>query len=249
MTRLAAERTTHLTQPEIAAEALRQFDVGPTEPSIRSLAAALRVAPTAIYHHFPAQAAIFQAAVELVWNEATMEMIRLVPHPFSSDPIEVLEAAGLATRRAWLAHHRLSRYMAATPEGNQFTSNALGLLGSVFERLGLEGEAAAEAFHSYATFMIGAVLYAAANKTANEQLAAEGRDRRGRFRTAPTELAASHSSERTRLSLDNVTDVAIVDPQRDEELFMTGLRRLIASLTAGGGRPPTAVDLQGRAPH
>jgi AcrR family transcriptional regulator len=236
MPRLAAERTTHLTPAEIAAEALRQFDAGPTEPSIRSLAAALRVAPAAIYHHFPSQAAIFQAAVEMVWNKAGAELQRLVPDPRGADPAEVLVVAGVATRRAWLAHHRLSPYMAATPEGNQFTTNALGLMARVFEGLGLTGEQAAASFHAYATFMIGAVLYAAANRTANEQLASDRRDRLGK---------------QARLSLANVMEVSIADPARDEELFVQGLRRLVESLTAGGHRKRSTkrVTLKGRGPR
>lgn len=235
MPRLAADRSTHLTPTEIAAEAMRQFDAGPGEPSIRSLAAALRVAPAAIYHHFPSQAAIFQAAVEMVWNEASAELLRLAPHPLSADPVEVLVAAGVATRRTWLAHHRLSRYMAATPEGNQFTTNALGLMARVFEGIGLTGEQAAKSFHAYATFMIGAVLYAAANRTANEQLASERRDRLGK---------------QARLSLDNVMEVSIADPTRDEELFVQGLRRLVESLTAGQRtRSMKRATLKGRGPR
>jgi hypothetical protein len=39
MTRLPTDRDTHLTPGEITAEALRQFDNGEAEPSIRGLAA------------------------------------------------------------------------------------------------------------------------------------------------------------------------------------------------------------------
>ena len=77
MTRLAHDRDTHLTPPEIAAEALRQCEENRSEPSIRSLASALRVAPTAIYHHFPSRALIVRAALELVWAEAMDEAFTL----------------------------------------------------------------------------------------------------------------------------------------------------------------------------
>src|SRR5436190_19053151 len=143
MTRLAADRDTHLTPAEIAQEALRQFDEREREPSIRSLAAELRVAPTAIYHHFHSQAAIYQAVVELVWAEATKELLRLVPKPLDAEPDDVLVAAGVAIRRVWLGHHRVARYMAATPEANEFVTSSLGLMAILFERLGLEGEDAA----------------------------------------------------------------------------------------------------------
>jgi AcrR family transcriptional regulator len=232
MTRLGLKRDTHLTPSEIGREALRQFDEQTTEPSTRSLASALRVAPSAIYHHFPSRAAVFQAAVELVWAEATSELLQLVPRPMEADAEEVLVAAGIATRRAWLHHHRLVPYMAATPEANQVISDALGLMAVVFERLGLRGERAASAFHTYASFMLGAVLFAAERKLANEKLELEknGGDGNGRFRSEPIPAAAERSSEETRISIDDVMDVSIVDPARDEELFAEGLRRLVLSV-------------------
>jgi AcrR family transcriptional regulator len=42
------------------------------------LASALGVAPTAIYHHFPSRSAIVDAALGLVWTEASQEGYRLV---------------------------------------------------------------------------------------------------------------------------------------------------------------------------
>jgi TetR/AcrR family transcriptional regulator, tetracycline repressor protein len=208
MTRLAANRDTHLTPAEIATEALGQFDAGAAEPSIRSLAAALRVAPSAIYHHYGSRAAIVQAAVELVWAESATEFLRLVPQPYETEAEEALVAAGIATRRAWLAHYRLAPYMAATPQASEPITNALTLLASLFERLGLEGEHAATAFHTYSSFMIGAVLFAAARRGANEELGERSENGGyGRF--------------------DEVMLVSVADPARDEELFAEGLRRLI----------------------
>ena len=261
MPRLAADRTTHLTPQEIATEALRQFDAGPNEPSIRSLAAALGVAPAAIYHHYASQAAIWQKACEMVWAEASVETLKIVPHPFRSDPVDVLVAAGLGTRRAWMRHHRLAPYMAANPESNPVAAEALGLLASVFEAMGMTSKEAGEAFHSYASFMVGAVLFAAANRTANEQLASAERLRRGRYRSVPTERTATHASEAARAEVDAMMELALVDPQRDEDLFVSGLRRLIVSLAAdrgGSGKPKPkrartahakSVTLRGRAPQ
>jgi AcrR family transcriptional regulator len=231
VTRLAANRDTPLTAEEIAAEALRQFDERPTDPSIRSLAGSLNVAPAAIYHHFPSRAAIFQAAVELVWREATVEFLALVPEPLEADPADVLVMVGIATRRAWLAHPRVAPYMAATPEANEFTDNSLELMGAVFERLGLQGEHAAAAFHSYATYMLGGILFAAARKAANEQLArppAHGASGR-RFHSQPGPEMEQVASRETRLSLDRVMELSSLDPHGDEELFGQGLRRLIES--------------------
>jgi AcrR family transcriptional regulator len=231
MTRLAAKRDTHLTPAEIAAEALRQFDAGGDEPSIRSLASALKVAPSAIYHHYGSRADIVHAAVALVWDQATSTLLELEPMPFDAEPAEVLVAAGVATRRAWLEHYRLAPYMAATPESNEFVTNALGLLANVLERMGLKGERAAAALHTYSSFMIGAVLFAAARCAANEQLETGKRNGRSieRFMGRKS-TAGGGSSEGTRSSIAEVMAISVTDPERDEKLFAEGLRRLVASL-------------------
>jgi AcrR family transcriptional regulator len=214
MTRLPKERDTHLSADEIVAEALRQFDQSESEPSIRSLAVALKVAPSAIYHHFPSRAAIIESAVERVWSEA--------------DPAKVLVATGIASRRAWLAHYRLAPYLAASPQMNDFTRDALGLMSNLFERLGLEGEQIGIAFHSYGSFMIGSVLFTASRKVANEELAKH--DAENGAGSTPTPGAPSRSTEQTRSSIGNVVAASAADPARDEELFAMGLRRLVASL-------------------
>jgi AcrR family transcriptional regulator len=229
MTRLAAKRDTHLSRAEIAAEALRQFDAGGDEPSIRSLASALKVAPSAIYHHYASRSDIVHAAVGLVWDQATTELLELVPMPFDADPAEVLVASGIATRRAWLAHYRLAPYMAATPESNEFVTNALALLAKVLERMGLEGERAAAALHTFSSFMIGAVLFAAARCAANEQLEANGNGRSRQSFDAKSGSVAN-ASEGTRASIAEVMEMSVTDPKRDEKLFAEGLERLVASL-------------------
>ena len=229
MTRLAAKRDTHLSRAEIAAEALRQFDAGGDEPSIRSLASALKVAPSAIYHHYASRSDIVHAAVALVWDQATTELLELVPMPFDADPAEVLVASGIATRRAWLAHYRLAPYMAATPESNEFVTNALGLLANVLERMGLEGERAAAALHTFSSFMIGAVLFAAARCAANDQLEANGNGRSRQSFDAKSSSVAN-ASEGTRASIAEVMEMSVTDPKRDEKLFAEGLERLVASV-------------------
>jgi AcrR family transcriptional regulator len=222
MARIAADRDTHLTRAEIAQEAMRQFDAEGSEPSIRSLAAELRVAPTAVYYHFPSQAAIYQAVVELVWGEATRNLLELVPRPLEADPVDVLVASGLATRRAWVEHYAVAPYMAATPEANEFMSNALGLMASLFERLGLEGEEAAKAFHFYGSYMIGATLFAAARKESNARLDA-GDDGAQVHRP----YMRGRPRRRKGLTIDDIADLSAVNPQRDEELFEEELRQLV----------------------
>lgn len=223
MARIAAERKTHLTRAEIAEEALRQFDARAREPSIRSLAAELRVAPAAIYYHFDSQAAIYQAVVELVWGKATTYLFELVPRPLEADPVDVLVASGVATRRAWVDHYAVARYMTATPEANEFMSNSLGLMASLFERLGLEGEDAARAFHFYGSFLIGATLFAASRKEANARLGANG-DGPQAHRAY---MRARRSGRRKGLSIDDIADLSVVDPERDGKLFEEEVRQMV----------------------
>lgn len=235
MARIAADRDTHLTRAEIAQEALRQFDERRKEPSIRSLAAELHVAPTAVYYHFASQAAIYQAVVELVWGEATGYLLELVPRPLDADPVDVLVASGIATRRAWVEHFAVAPYMAATPEANEFMSNALGLMANLFERLGLEDDEAAKAFHFYGSFLIGATLFAAQRNEANVRLDTNG--------DGPHEHRAYMKDQRRRrrkgLSIDDIADLSVVDPKRDEQLFEEELRRLVESFDRRRGAGST----------
>lgn len=231
MARMAVDRDTHLTRAEIAATALRQFDTQLKVPTLRGLAADLKVAPPAIYHHYSSQAEVFQAVVELVWAEAVARTLELVADPDAADPVDVLVATGVGTRRAWLAHHRVARYLAASPEANAFITQAMGLMANVFERLGLSGDDAAACFHSYSSFMIGAVLLAADRESANEEL---------RHRGAATGFEAHYSTadqrrstETTRRALDAVMEISLTDPARDEDLFAAGLRRLVEGFQAG----------------
>jgi AcrR family transcriptional regulator len=216
MARIAKGRDRVLTREEIAAETLRQFDTGAEPPSIRALAAALGVAPSAIYHHFESQAAIVQAATELVWEEATRDFFAAFPDPYSEDPAEVLVAAGITTRRAFGRHYRIAPFIAASAETTGFMTEVLGVLAVVFERLGLQGEDASVSFHTYASFTIGAVLFAATRRVANEKLGIAGKRRQQRSAGGP---------------LDDAIDIPATDPARDEELFAAGLRRLIESFT------------------
>jgi AcrR family transcriptional regulator len=154
---------------------LREFDESADAPSIRALASALGVAPSAIYHHYESQAAIVQAATELVWEEATRDFLAVVPDPYNADPVEVLVTAGIATRRAFGRHYRIAPFLAASPETTEFMAELLGMLAGVFERLGLRDADARVAFHTYTSFTIGSVLFAATRRVANEKLGIAGK--------------------------------------------------------------------------
>ena len=230
MTRMARGRDTHLDPAEIAAETLRQFDAGAGDPSIRQLARSLGVAPSAIYHHFASRADIIAAALDLVWQEIAVELVQAIPDPYSEDPVEVLVVSGLATRRAFVRHYRIAQFMAATPQADDVRANTLALTANVLERMGIAGDDAAVPFHAYASFTLGASLFAATRRMANEELA---RDDEApaveRFRSLPHPALATRSQERTRAALDEMMDLSSVDPDRDERLFELGLRRLIAT--------------------
>lgn len=215
MTRLAAGRKTHLTREEIAATALRQLDGG-GEATIRGLAGELNVGPSAIYHHFESRSAVIDAALGLVWAEANEEGLRLIEGRLD-DPEEILIVAALATRRAFGRHHRIAPYIAATPEANDQLAANLGLLAVGFEGLGLHGEAAGRAFHAYGSFTIGSTLVLAARLN----LAAPPRPRSG--------SGKEPEPADTRAALEAMVDLSYSDPERDEELFVDGLRRLIES--------------------
>ena len=235
MARIAKGRDRVLTREEIAAETLRQFDESAEAPSIRALASALGVAPSAIYHHYESQAAIVQAATELVWEEAARDFAGEIPDPFADDPAEVLVAAGIACRRAFGRHYRIAPFIAASPETTGFMTEVLGVLAAVFERLGLQGEDANVSFYTYASFVIGAVLFAATRRVANEKLGIAGKG--GTQRTAGSGERGSRPPHRP--ALDDAIDIPATDPARDEELFAGGLRRLIQSFPSAhaGGAP------------
>ena len=224
MTRLAAGRDTHLVPAEIAAEALRQFDAG-TEPSIRGLAAGLKVKPSAIYHHFASRDAIVEAAVDLVWAEVTTEFAGLQEHPLEAPPVDMLVAAGIATRRVWGRHHRIAPYMAGVPDTTELQSATLALVGNALERMGLDGEEAGAAFHAYSSFTAGASMFAALRRIATED--AGDRHPTGRYHSLDTPAAQFLASPEVRAQLDAMVDLSAADPDRDEELFAAGLRRLL----------------------
>jgi AcrR family transcriptional regulator len=226
VTRLAAGRTTHLEREEIALETLRLFDQG-KDPSIRQLAAALNVTPSAIYHHYDSRAEIVQAAVELVWVEILAETATKIGNPLEADPIEALVTVGLYARRAFLRHHKITPYMAAIPRSGELSAGGIALFANVFERLGLVGDDAGDAFHYYASYCFGTALYAASRLNASEALGPNdlGHEQLEEFRREAG--VDGTSKEETRAALDSILDLSEMDPQRDEELFLLGVRQIL----------------------
>ncbi len=62
-------------------------------------------------------------------------------------------------------------------------ANVIALVASLLERIGLRGEQAAGAFHTYATFTFGTIIFAATRQIAHEELGGEAGD--GSFASAP----------------------------------------------------------------
>jgi AcrR family transcriptional regulator len=235
VSRLPRRRKTNLTPAEIVAEAVRQYDASPSPPTIRSIAAELQVAPSAIYHHFPSRAALVRESVEAVWGESVGELLSLVPEPLEAEPEVVLVAAGVATRRVWCRHYRLAPYLAATPPETHFLKRSVALMGNLFRRLIEDPDEAAAAFHSYAAFMIGSVLFTATRLLTDEQLALEA-GKRGEANAPELATAAGPGEpeeEAIHAALDRLVTLTESDPAGDEELFVRGLRRLVRSLTHG----------------
>ena len=232
MPRLATGRDRYLTPEEIAGITLAQFDHGARQPSIRRLAAELGVSPTAIYHHFPAQSQIIGAAVDLVWNESEEELFRLLPNPFDPDidPVEVVVASGVATRRAFMRHFRLAPFAAATPLVTSRMETNIEFLAYVFGRMGLTGDDAGRAFHAFSSYVLGTVIFAATRAVANEQL---GPSPTGEVAAADASPGEAHSKRgpqgERRQAMEDMVDLSVRDPDRDEELFADGLRRLMNS--------------------
>ena len=93
----------------------------------------------------------------------------------------------------------------------------------------LSGEEAAHAFHSYGSFAIGSTLVLAARLNLGTPTAVSA---------APAPTVGEGPREATRRALEAMMDVSCADPERDEQLFLDGLRRLIASFTPRGDGAP-----------
>jgi len=232
MARLADNRDSPLTAPEIATEALRQFDGDGPEPSIRLLARALDVTPSAIYHHYGSHAEIVQGAIDLIWQEAAADTLATIPDPFTADPREVLFTAGIATRRAFGHHPRAAQHVAADWTPSDSLTAVLALMVNVLERLGLSGPRFEEVFHGYASFVLGNVLFAAARNNAWT--------RRPESQSLPydpnyDEDAKARASEDGRRRINAIMSLSAVDPERDEQLYARALEQLLDGLLSPGG--------------
>ncbi|HEX4219533.1 MAG TPA: TetR/AcrR family transcriptional regulator [Acidimicrobiales bacterium] len=245
VTRLGLHRDTHLTRVEIAAEALRCFDESATAPSIRHLATVLRVTPSAIYHHYLSRADIIQAAVDLVWDEAIARFLEAVPDPFAADPVEVIVTAAIVTRGTFTAHYQMAPFITVTRQSSAPLSAILALMSDVFERMGMDQDEAAAAFHIYASFTIGSVLFAATRRITDEQLLVDGaaghpREQHSVKPTGRTDGQPTADSPTIEIqqAIGEIIDRSTVDLDRDAALFEEGLRQLVSRSKPADPRAP-----------
>jgi AcrR family transcriptional regulator len=240
VTRLADGRTTHLSAEEIARETLRQFDVGTREPSIRSLAAALQVTPKAIYHYYATRADVVRAAIRLVWEEAAAEVLDQVAEPDhdARDPIDFLVIIALAARHAFGRHHRIATRLAFAPESDGRSAGAVTVVAAAFEQLGLTGDEAGLGLYSFLTYTLGSVLLEASQRLSDEILAEQGD-------LSPPALSSlanrpGHApavGDETTRAVDRIMDARARRQPPNDELFVAGLRLLLANLRARPNTP------------
>ena len=236
MTRLADGRTTHLTADEIAREVLRQYDEGPGEPSIRSIAAELKVTPNAIYHYFPSRADLTRAAINLVWEEVIAEMFERLADPVrdQGDPLEFFVICAIVTRRTFGRHPTVATHLSMVPTSDTRLAGAMAIIGSAFEQLGVSGDEAGLAFYAYLTFLVGSILIEASREI-ETRLIAESGTRPERFSSAgdrPDDAPAIAAE--TIGALDGVIGIQAEDRAADEALFVAGLRRLLEGYRPAG---------------
>jgi hypothetical protein len=114
-------------------------------------------------------------------------------------------------------------------------------MSEMFGRLGLSDDDSAEAFHTFSSYVIGAVIFAATRVVANEQLGRSG-EGNATISGASAALAPPHPASSRGRAMEAMVDVSVRDPQLDEDLFAHGLRRLLASFAATAaprtGGPP-----------
>lgn len=234
MTRLADGRTTHLSGEEIALEMLRQYDIGPKEPSTRSLAEALNVTPKAIYHYYATRADLVQAAIRLVWEEATEEVLLRLADPAypEGDPLEFFVVSGLAARHAFDRHHRIAAHLGASwLETDSRTAGAVTVMTALLEQAGLDAEDAGVAMYAFLTFTVGSLLLDASRRVAEEKLAIDGVAPPPVFTSVANRPSdAPAVSDETSAVVDKVMARSPTARAGDDVLFEAGLRLLLAHL-------------------
>lgn len=212
MARLANNRDTYLSSEEIVDEAMKLFDAT-GDVSTRKLATALNVTPTAIYHHFADKRALVLAVVDAIWSIAVEDLTERLgddPGAFEGDPQEFFVQAALAVRHAFAPHPDAALYLAMSSDTTPELAFVFGVIASQFEKIGVPLDQTEQAFYTYTTFVLGSVLLVASRVSSDEYLMRKA---------AQKGEASARPSSRDEVGAD-------------EELFVTGVRAVLAGLVA-----------------
>lgn len=210
-----------LTEDTILEAALALLDIGGTEAaSIRRIAAAVGVAPNAVYTYFPDKSAVVAALVERLLGEVDHSVLTDQRRPWP-DRIETL-ALDLRTR--------LLTHPGAVPlllSGPMDGPHALLLGERLLDALadgGLDPAAAARASYAIITYVLGAIALEVADVPQPGPLAPEQEriaGRRAAFAAVPAE-----AFPRTAAAADVMAGYVGTGQ------YVWGLRRLLAGLGA-----------------
>jgi len=211
-----------LTEDTILEAALALLDIGGTDAaSIRRIAAAVGVAPNAVYTYFPDKGAVVSALVERLLGEVDHGVLIDARLPWH----ERIEALALDVRARLLAHPGAVPLLLSGPmDGTHALTLGERLLDALADG-GLAPEAAARASYAVITYVLGAIALEVADVAQPGPLASEQEriaGRRAMFAAVPAE-----AFPRTAAAAD------VMATYVGTEQYLWGLRRLL------GAAPPT----------
>jgi AcrR family transcriptional regulator len=233
---IAKGRDTPLTPEEIARTALNQFDTSAKGLSMRALARELGVVAGSIYNHFPSENAIIQAALALVYEESVADYVARRGNPLVDppDPEEFLVESAVSIRRALVRHYRITPYLGLMPMSSPRLAGIIGVFSAALEQLGLFGDDAGEALFAFGHYVYGSAMLSGSGRLAAEQTA----ERHAPFSTAEDRPPDTPMvSGATFAAVDRAISFSGSGTDEEEELFVKGVRRLIAGFTEAAGRP------------
>jgi len=210
-----------LTEGAILDAALGLLDVGGAEAaSIRRIAAAVGVAPNAVYTYFPDKAAVVGALVERLFGEMDHGVLADARRPWQ----DRIEALALDLRARLLAHPGAVPLLLSGPmDGPHALRLGEQLLGALADG-GLEAAEAARASYAVITYVLGAIALEVADVPGPGPLDPE-EDRIAARRTAFAAVPAD-MFPRTAASADVLA--AYVGTGQ----YVWGLRRLLAGFAS-----------------
>ena len=142
--------TPRLSQEVILDAYVRLADrEGPEAISLRRLGAELGVDATAVYRHFRDKDALLEAVADRLLFEVGERHVR------SGDWRQDLRALALEGRRMYLAHPRLARVVAASPEPLPSNAGLTELILDDLRAAGLVDEEIALAYEALVTYVAG----------------------------------------------------------------------------------------------